>query len=401
MHLVFFNQYYPPDFAPTGVMLRDVAEAMVVQGNRVTIICSKGGYSDGEGSAEEVDKTEAGLEVIRVPTFRRGRENFAGKIADYASFYLLAFWFGLTVGGKPTRFVALTTPPYLSVLVRIVSKLRGASHAHWVMDIYPDVMVAHGLLAEESLKARALWAISRWGFGGRRNRKTISLGPDMDTKLNERHGVENGAWIPLWTTAKEEDLAEELSRSLRSERNWEGKVVFLYSGNMGLGHVIKDFLVLAKRAGGRSDVVFAFYGGGKRRAEVEDFIRENPEAPVELGDYVPEKLLEAHLMSADIHLASLKPSWDGCMVPSKIQGIFSSRRPVIFNGTSTSSIGSWIEKGDCGWVVPPDHCSAVQAAFDEALDARIREAKGSNGCRYAKAKFNSTKNISELCDAFS
>lgn len=400
-HFVFINQYYPPDLAPTGMMLRDVAEELAIRGDKVTVICSKGGYSGDPQTTASMRQSGANLRVLRVPAFTKGRATSLGKIASYGSFYILAALFGLFRGGRPTCFIALTTPPFLSVLVRMVSKLRKASHAHWVMDIYPDVMVAHGIFDKDSWQARTLWTLSRWGFGGQRNQATVSLGPDMVSRLAKRHEVDNGIAIPLWSKDKTQEVTDEMRRLLRLERGWSDKVVFLYSGNMGLGHRLTDFLNLAKANEGREDVLFAFFGGGKRAAEVKSFLLQNPTVAVELGDYVDEKILSAHLQSADVHLASLEPSWDGCMVPSKIQGIFASRRPVIFNGTSTSSIGSWIEKGDCGWVVPPDHCSAVQAAFDEALDARIREAKGSNGCRYAKAKFNSTKNISELCDAFS
>jgi colanic acid biosynthesis glycosyl transferase WcaI len=45
MHLVFLNQYYPPDAAPTGVMLAAVVEELAAQGHKVTVICAEGGYA--------------------------------------------------------------------------------------------------------------------------------------------------------------------------------------------------------------------------------------------------------------------------------------------------------------------------------------------------------------------
>ncbi|NJR42596.1 MAG: glycosyltransferase family 4 protein [Akkermansiaceae bacterium] len=41
MHLVFLNQYFPPDDAPTGVMLESVATQAAKEGHRVTIIAQK------------------------------------------------------------------------------------------------------------------------------------------------------------------------------------------------------------------------------------------------------------------------------------------------------------------------------------------------------------------------
>ncbi len=219
MHLVFLNQYYPPDAAPTGVMLQAVAEECARQGHQVTVICADGGYAGGggvvgsrlsvvseDGEEEELSvvscslserklasaqaqpttdnrqpttPSPTSLRIHRLPATRFGRGTFVGKLLDYASYYVGVAWRLGTMNPRPDRIVALTTPPYLSVLARAVSKLRGADHAHWVMDLYPDVMVAHGMLAEGGWKHRLLAGIARWGFGGRRCAAVLTLGPDM------------------------------------------------------------------------------------------------------------------------------------------------------------------------------------------------------------------------------
>ena len=65
-----------------------------------------------------------------------------------------------------------------------------------------------------------------------------------------------------------------------------------------------------------------FFGGGKRRAEVIEFLGGHPDCGVELHDYAPADILTEHLESADVHLVSLNAEWTGTMVPSKLQGIF-------------------------------------------------------------------------------
>ena len=236
-HLVFFNQYYPPDLAPTGVMLRDVAQEMVARGIRVTILCSRGGYS-GKGAEGQDTDPSGQVEVVRVPTFRFGRQTLIGKLCDYTSFYLFAFLRAFMIKGKPTCYVAMTTPPYLGVLARLVSKFRGASHAHWVMDLYPDVMVAHGILKEGSMKEKVLRSLSRWGFRGKRNQGTVSLGPDMAERVVNGHGVSQFETIPLWSGIELGQSAEEMGLSLRKKRRWEEKMVFLYSGIYDISRIL-------------------------------------------------------------------------------------------------------------------------------------------------------------------
>ena len=94
MHLVFINQYYPPDLAPTGWMLEAVAEELVRGGHRVTVICAAGGYAEegGKSAGRPMQNAAGGPEVIRIGATGFGRKTFSGKLLDYLSFYLWVAW---------------------------------------------------------------------------------------------------------------------------------------------------------------------------------------------------------------------------------------------------------------------------------------------------------------------
>lgn len=400
MKVVLINQYYPPDVAPTGLMLERVAEELVEQGHAVTILCAKGGYAETDKKVEsgEVDGLEdSKYRVVRVGSTGFGRGTFVGKIADYAFFYLgvarhLAF-----MRPKPDRIVALTTPPYLSILARFFSKMRGGDHAHWVMDLYPDVMVAHGMLKPGGIPLRFLDSLARWGFGGQRCRMVLTLGPDMEERTARHLSRETPRdWVPLWGTAEplvapseETELDESEKRSQES-----GRVVLMYSGNMGLGHRFGEFLEASASAG--DGFAWKFHGQGKRRVEIEKFLKENPESRVTLGDYVPREDLAAHLAAADVHLASLDPVWDGTMVPSKLQGIFSIGRPVIFVGSETCAMGAWILESGGGWLVSPADDDGMRRTLAEASDFVVRDQKGRSARNFAEEHFDPSVNVARI-----
>ncbi len=200
-------------------MLEAVVEQLVEQGHVVTVICAEGGYA---GAARNIEHRTSNIEhrsekfsrgatanaggpmdqpvesakarpptanrqqptVLRLCASRFGRGTFVGKLADYASYYFGVAWKLLVLHPRPDRIIALTTPPYLSVLARLISKLRGGDHAHWVMDLYPDVMLAHGMLAEGGWKHRLLTGMARWGLGGSRCAAIVTLGPDMAERVS-------------------------------------------------------------------------------------------------------------------------------------------------------------------------------------------------------------------------
>ena len=413
MRILLVNQYYPPDQAPTGLMLEAVVEELARQGHEVTVICSVGGYAELENSAAAGKAAEpqvGKVHVIRLGASKFGRASALGRMADYLSFYLGVAWKILFIQPRPDRVIALTTPPLLSILARVGSWIRRADHGHWVMDLYPDVMVAHGMLREGCLLHRVLAQLARFGFGGQRGASMVTLGPDMAERVaNYLPPGRKADWIPLWST--EEDggdangVAEAAGRHLRHERGWaDDELVFMYSGNMGRGHRFEEFLAAAgdlpERNSSEPSVRFVFYGGGKRRSEIEHFIDSHPDGPVELHDYVPREELAGHLRSANVHLVSLEPAWDGTMVPSKLQGIFGAGRPVLFVGSKESSIGRWILESGGGWVVEPNDGSALSSVMKDMESAEERGKRGEAARRFASAAFAKKVNVSRVAELF-
>ena len=343
-----------------------------------------------------------------------------GKLLDYLSYYLGVAWKLGTMRPAPERIVALTTPPYLSVLARLMSKIRGGTHAHWVMDLYPDVMVAHGMLREGGVPHRVLAWLARWGWGGRRCASVLTLGPCMadrlakllklETKTTNPEGPVNlhpSSFIlqnvPLWSGA-ELPVREPEVRALRLARGWaDDEVVVMYSGNMGLGHRFGELFEAIRQLAGLAEgkFRFVFFGGGRRRSEVEEFMRANPGVPVELHDYVADADLAAHLRSADLHVASLDGSWTGTMLPSKLQGIFAAGRPVVFIGGADSSMANWVKESEAGWVVAPGDGAGMKVALLAALDRNLLGQMGERAAEFGRKHFEKSRNVISTAEALS
>ena len=386
-------------------MLEGAAEELVKQGHEVTILCAKRGY--GKTGSKEGPKGDAkSYRVIRIGATGFGRKTFIGKLIDYAGFYLGVAWHLLFLRPRPDRMVALTTPPFLAVLVRLISRLRGADYANWVMDLYPDVMVAHRMIKKSGLAHRFLGSLTRWGFGGKRCVGVWSLGPDMKRCVDSYlRGETISKWIALWGAEGEVQKLDVEARAIREERGWKnGDLVVMYSGNMGLGHLFEEVLEVAKSQGSSSEgkrIRFSFHGEGKRRVEVEGFAEAHLAAPIELHGYEREERLRAHLRSADLHLVSLNSVWDGAMVPSKLQGIFAVGRPVVFVGSEDCAIGQWIKESGGGWVVAPGNVEGLRQVLSEAEDERELARRGEAALKFSKEIFSKKINARRYAEGFS
>lgn len=396
MHILLMNQFYPPDTAPTGQFLHDLARALVSRGHTVTVLCASRAYQGRARypAAETVD----GVRVRRVWTPGRGRGSSVSRILDATAFFVAATWQALRVQPRPDFCLCLTSPPFVGLIGVVVGALRGVRQGHWLMDLYPDVMVAHGMLSARSPAYRVLRGLARAMLA--RSSLTVVLGPEMAARITPPAGgarPEAVRALPLWGTLADRPVAP--ADRLRAERGWgEGDTVLMYSGNMGLGHRFQDFLAAAERHRGDSTLRWVFAGGGPRRGEIEEFCRRHPEAPVTLQPGVSADRLRDHLALGNVHLASLDPAWQGCMLPSKVQGIFAVGRPVILVGGDDNSAARWIRESGGGWVVAPGDAAGLERALEEARVPLERERRGAAALAYAAGRFDRHVNGSMMCE---
>ena len=385
MRFLLLNQFYPPDIAPTGQYLHDLARSLVERGHEVKVLCSQRSYNGAKNFLpyEKMD----GVEIVRLAATGFGRRGFLGKIADYTSFYGLLLCALISQRQRPDVILSLTTPPYIGLLAKLAAWKYGCRHAHWIMDLYPDVMFAHGMTRKDGILSHFLRRLTRWQF--KSADRIFTLGPKMAERAMTYCADQNSrvCWIPLWTTSEPVGWSENEPNPLRASRGWgSDEVVLLYSGNMGLGHRFNEFLEVARQLT-NSKVRWAFAGDGKRRKEIETFAKTNPDARIQFLEGVPYAQLRAHLCSADIHLASMDSSWQGTMVPSKLQGSFAVGRPVLYVGGLECETALWIQQSGGGWAVDENDIKGLLRAIEQAMDPAERRRRGQAALEFARGHF--------------
>jgi glycosyltransferase involved in cell wall biosynthesis len=385
VRVLLLNQFYPPDVAPTGQALQDLARALAARGHEVHVICSRVAYGAPPATSPEA-ASEDGVAVHRLGGVSSARTGLVGRMADYASFTARLALASLGLP-RPDVIVALATPPYLGLLASLAPSWRGVARVEWIMDVYPDVLAAHGALRRGGALFRLLESRSRGQLRGAA--AVVALGPFMarvlESRMDDRARL---ASVPPWGEDPRGSSPPEAVAAMRRARGWDpGELVLLYSGNMGRGHRLSEFLEAASRLGAAGPR-WAFAGGGVRRAEVESFARARPEARVQLLPYAPRDRLRESLSSADVHLASLSAPWQGLIVPSKVQAAFGVGRPVLFVGPRENEVASWIEESGGGWIVGELDVRGLLAAVEQSGDAAERARRGQAGLAFARQRFD-------------
>jgi colanic acid biosynthesis glycosyl transferase WcaI len=394
MHVLLLNQAFHPDVVATAQHGKDLADELVRRGHRVTAVASRSIY--GQSGAvlpkHELVQVAGGTSPItirRVGASIFGKAGYAARIADFGLFYVLAFWKVLT-GDRPDVVVCFTTPPFIG-LVGIVNRwIRGSKAVYWVMDLYPDLPVACGVMKPAGFVTGFFERVNR--FILRNSDVSVVLGRCMRDRVLAKGAPEARVrTISIWSDTDGMDPIAPADNPVRAAMGIPpGDVVVMYSGNFGIGHDARTICGAMARLRNEPGLRFEFVGGGKRRAEVEKFITEQGLTNARWHPYAPRDKLGPSLAAGDIHLISLKEGVEGIMVPSKLMGIMAVGRASIFVGNPTSEVARVLTETQSGLVVREGDDEGLASAIRQLRnDPTLRATMGENARRALHGRYDS------------
>jgi colanic acid biosynthesis glycosyl transferase WcaI len=165
------------------------------------------------------------------------------------------------------------------------------------------------------------------------------------------------------------------------------RLVFLYSGTLGLKHNPDLLLQLARRFADRPEVRVAVVSEGLGA----DWLRERAgQAPnLVLLPYQPFERLPEVAATGDVLLAILEPDAGAFSVPSKVLTYLCAGRPILGAMPTENLATRVIERARAGFTVPPGDGAAFLAAAERLAGAPDeRKSMGNNALDYAHKTFD-------------
>lgn len=391
MRILIVNQFYDPDPAATAQVAAHLARRLVAKGHDVTAIASRYSHIK-KGLRLPKRETIDGVRVLRVGGTDFGRGSIVGRIVDTATFYALLAW-RVMVTTRVDACLLMTSPPMVETLGPVVKLLRGRRCwvACWLMDLNPDIAIEMGVMPARSPLMRLCAVLGRRAMRGMDH--LVAIGPCMAARV-KRRGVDP-ARVSVVETGSDPAALAPLDHTVNAWRREQGlaldRPLLMYSGNMGIGHPLTDFIAMYEAlapAGGDPGFELLMIGSGSRRKEPESFIARAAPRHFRLLPYQPFERLNESLAAADVHLVSMAGNMTGAFIPSKVYGIMSVGRPFIYVGPRDSTVGLVAQEGPCGIVVEPgDIEGLVEAAHSLLRDPGLRARLGAAGRRLVETKY--------------
>lgn len=396
--ITVISQCYLPDVTGNAAYAHGLAAALQARGHRVTVLAGRHGYVAGDTSFATREVVD-GVQIVRLPTHGVGSATMLGRLLAYSSFLVHAAK-RVATGPRSDLVIAITTPPYVGLVARWAARWRGSRVAHWVLDCYPDAIAAAlGPRRAQALPWKAVLAVlgslsfMQWRGGT----GVLTLGPAIASRVQQYRGKQP-TWVPLWADTRMAQWPSETPPPLRHERGWSNEsLVLCYSGNLGRGHRWSEFAAAAEQLGPQGPL-WVFVGSGNRRSQLARWHEQHPQARVSFLPYAPHERLREHLCAPDVHLISMEPGWEGCIVPSKLQNAFAVGRPVVAVAPVGSETAQWITASGAGWVVVPGDVAGLVAAVRSAGDPSERARRGALAADFAAQHFSAPRNLALMAN---
>jgi colanic acid biosynthesis glycosyl transferase WcaI len=356
--VVFVEQYYYPEGWGGAEIPRDITTYLAAAGYEVEVVCGSDTYTPMHANDTIANPEAAGVKIVRIPRLFAGDAK-RGRMIRHLWFYA-ALIPTLVFRRPPDLYIAQTNPPLAIVLLMCLGRLFRIPLMIVAQDLYPESLVAHGLVRRGDLAERVLRVAFRWAY--RSAALVVVLGPVMRRRVLEK-GVAEARIVEISNWATGSLRPPSGINPLREAWRLEGRFVLFYSGNLGVGHEFDTLLDAVQLAVPRCpDLRLVFVGKGGRLAEVRAGVAMRGLSDfVEFHDFVSANELPHSLSLADLGIVTLRDGFEGLIVPSKFFGYMARGIPTLYIGPE-SDISVFVERTQAGLAFRTGDAAAVAAA---------------------------------------
>lgn len=385
MNVSIVTEWFPPEHAPIGHMMKELAEELASRGHRVTVVTGfpnhpAGVVFPGYRKRWLQEETIGRARVLRTWLFTSPSRAALSRACTFLSFTVTSCW-ALLRHARADVIFAVFQPLTLGLTLPVVAKLTGARLVLNVQDLHPDALVSMGVLENRGVIG-LLRCVEAYGY-----RRADALAVICDgfrdhvvgRGADPRRVAVIGNWIDT-DLVRPGDRDNEMRAALGASKD---AFLVLYAGTIGHASGAEVVVGAADLLRADPDVRIAFVGEGPLVPILESRAAAAGLDNVVFLPFQPRDRVALVQASCDVAVVSLRPGQGHLSVPSKILGYMAAGRPVIASVDIDSESARLVENAACGVVVPAGDAEALARAVRALRDEPDRRRQlGNNGREY-------------------
>jgi glycosyltransferase involved in cell wall biosynthesis len=388
MHILLFNEYYPPDTSATAKMAALVAETLAER-HQVTVLAGRPSYDPDEHYPFEFLRSDSrnNVAVERVGSTAFPRHEMRRRVSNYLSYLALAVPRALAI--RPDVVLAMTDPPVAGIAGAFIARMSARPFVYNIRDMYPDMAIGGDIVRANSL-------VARWEQMHRRAlreaARVIVLGDDMRDRILAK-GVAPERVVVVRDGSSPSGPLPDPGHPAVKEVRCGFPFVVLHAGNLGFYGAWSTLLQAAEILRDENTGL-VFIGDGANRKAMQSSVNGSPNVrflPFRPASEIP------HVMAAgDLHIITVKRGLEGVVVPSKLFSTLAAGRPVLVVAPSECDASRIVRESGCGITADPDDPNSVAAGIRELRDNPRRLAEMGRRARETSEKYARVKELAKF-----
>lgn len=395
--LSILTQFFPPDYAPTGQLMAELAQSLSRQGVTVQVFAGQPGYAYDRPLAPQ-EEVINGVTVRRTRTVRLWPQRIRGRAVGGLLYCLRSLIKLLPQARRGDLVLVTTEPPYLPVLAYLMHCLFKQPYLCVVYDLFPEVAVALGVVSRHSVLARLWAALNRRTW--RNAEAIVVLTQTMRQRILD-HCPEIADKISVIHNWADPDLIyprPKLDNWFARHHGLSQVFTVLYSGNMGRCHDM-DTIMAAAEALRYDPVQFVFVGAGAKNQVCRAQAQAAGLTNCLFLPYQAQADLPYSLTACDLSLVSLVPGVEGLVAPSKLYSSLAAGRPIAAICEPHSYLRSLLLEGEFGRAFANgDGAGLAQFIRTLADDPVLAQRLGDQGRSYMQQNFTPEQGMRRYCE---
>lgn len=380
------SELYYPDETATGYLLTKIAEGLA-KTYHVQVICGHGN-SNQIGNRSPDSGNRNGVLIHRCSGTKLNKDILLFRIINLVTVSISIFLKTLKHVSKGGLVLVVTNPPSLPFVISIACKMNGAKCYLLIHDVYPDVLVATGIMEANDVVTRVLKWLNSLLY--RSVDRIIVLGRDMKRLVEQRikDGDQRVKIITNWADTEEIWPTPRQENELRCRLGLESQFVVQYAGNMGRTHGLETIVHAAQLLKQDQRIHFLFLGSGAKKKWLEAELHRQGLMNGTVLPSLPRSQQQVFLNACDVAIVSFIPGMAGISVPSRMYNIMAAGKPIIAVADEDSELSMVIREENVGWVVEPNNPTLLKDTISAAMRDPLGLAeKQENASRLANEKY--------------
>jgi len=363
VRITILTPYYPPEMGAPPARLSELAVRLKASGHEVTVVTAfpnrpQGRIIEGYRGRWRMMETMEEVRVIRtwiIPA--AASASFLNRLVTDLSFMFSSGLMTARLLGRQDVLIVQNPPVFSVFSARYLKWRTGAKVVIWCGDVWPDVLIQSGQLANE-FQAKLMRRVQKYGFT---HSDLVTLtNPTIAEEIKKTYQCSP---VTVWSNGVDTTMfsPSKWSQAVRERFGAaDGDLLIGYMGLHGRFQGLDVILDAAEILHDRKDLHFVFIGEGVEKKRLQEKVKNLRLDNVVFFDQRPKKEMPDIVASIDISIVSLLTRMPGTMPSKFYEALASGTIPLTADGCEAAPL---VTKFQAGLLYEPKDAQSVANAI--------------------------------------